>query len=176
MPFWAYMLHCADRTFYVGHTDDLEKRVGEHGRDHVAVRDREPDCLLARGLDDPGVPLGPALPVELRDDLLGRAGLAVELPRRHRLDRVGHGDDPRPQGDVLGGETVGVAVAVPPLVVVADDRSCAREQVERLQQLVADQRMLFRDQPLLVVQRAGRGVMSADELLRGFAIPPGTRL
>jgi methionyl-tRNA formyltransferase len=28
----------------------------------------------------------------------------------------------------------------------------------------------------IVVQRAGRGVMSADELLRGFAIPPGTRL
>ena len=30
-------------------------------------------------------------------------------------------------------------------------------------------------QPILV-QRAGRGVMSADELLRGFAIPAGTRL
>ena len=28
----------------------------------------------------------------------------------------------------------------------------------------------------VVVQRAGRGVMSADELLRGFAIPVGTRL
>jgi methionyl-tRNA formyltransferase len=28
----------------------------------------------------------------------------------------------------------------------------------------------------VVVQRAGRGVMSADELLRGFAIPPGARL
>lgn len=30
-------------------------------------------------------------------------------------------------------------------------------------------------QPILV-QRAGRGIMSADELLRGFAIPVGTRL
>jgi methionyl-tRNA formyltransferase len=28
----------------------------------------------------------------------------------------------------------------------------------------------------IVVQRAGRGVMSADELLRGFPIPAGTRL
>jgi methionyl-tRNA formyltransferase len=27
-----------------------------------------------------------------------------------------------------------------------------------------------------IVQRAGRGVMTADELLRGFAIPPGTQL
>lgn len=28
----------------------------------------------------------------------------------------------------------------------------------------------------IIVQRAGRGIMSADELLRGFAIPAGTRL
>jgi putative endonuclease len=30
MSFWAYMLHCADRSFYVGHTDDLEVRIGAH--------------------------------------------------------------------------------------------------------------------------------------------------
>lgn len=30
MPFWAYMLYCADRSFYVGHTDDLEARLGQH--------------------------------------------------------------------------------------------------------------------------------------------------
>ena len=30
MPFWAYMLHCADRSFYVGHTDDLDARIGAH--------------------------------------------------------------------------------------------------------------------------------------------------
>ena len=30
MSFWAYMLHCADRSFYVGHTDDLDARVGAH--------------------------------------------------------------------------------------------------------------------------------------------------
>ena len=27
MPFWTYMLHCADRTFYVGHSDDREARL-----------------------------------------------------------------------------------------------------------------------------------------------------
>jgi len=32
MPFWAYMLHCADRTFYVCYTDDLGKRVGQDER------------------------------------------------------------------------------------------------------------------------------------------------
>lgn len=29
MPFWTYMLHCADRSFYVGHTDNLETRIGQ---------------------------------------------------------------------------------------------------------------------------------------------------
>jgi putative endonuclease len=30
MSFWAYMLHCADRSFYVGHTEDLEHRMAQH--------------------------------------------------------------------------------------------------------------------------------------------------
>ena len=30
MSFWAYMLRCADGSYYVGHTEDLEARVGAH--------------------------------------------------------------------------------------------------------------------------------------------------
>ncbi|MBU7579603.1 MAG: Mov34/MPN/PAD-1 family protein [Porphyrobacter sp.] len=30
MAFWAYMLHCRGGAFYTGHTDDLERRMGEH--------------------------------------------------------------------------------------------------------------------------------------------------
>ena len=30
MAFWVYMLRCADGSYYVGHTDDIEKRVAEH--------------------------------------------------------------------------------------------------------------------------------------------------
>jgi putative endonuclease len=29
MAFWVYLLRCADGS-YAGHTDDLEKRIGEH--------------------------------------------------------------------------------------------------------------------------------------------------
>jgi predicted GIY-YIG superfamily endonuclease len=29
-PFFVYMLRCCDSTFYVGSTDDLERRVAEH--------------------------------------------------------------------------------------------------------------------------------------------------
>ena len=28
--FWAYMLHCRGGYFYVGHTDDLERRIAQH--------------------------------------------------------------------------------------------------------------------------------------------------
>jgi tRNA/rRNA methyltransferase len=31
MPFWTYLLRCSDDSFYVGHTDDLERRLAEHG-------------------------------------------------------------------------------------------------------------------------------------------------
>jgi putative endonuclease len=30
LTFWVYLLRCADASYYAGHTDDLEKRVGEH--------------------------------------------------------------------------------------------------------------------------------------------------
>ncbi|WP_118856898.1 GIY-YIG nuclease family protein [Sphingomonas mesophila] len=32
MSFWAYMLHCNAGRFYVGHTDDLERRIAQHER------------------------------------------------------------------------------------------------------------------------------------------------
>ncbi len=30
MPSWAYMLHCADGSYYVGCTTDLDTRIGQH--------------------------------------------------------------------------------------------------------------------------------------------------
>jgi putative endonuclease len=30
MAFWTYMVHCADQTFYVGHTENLGRRIGQH--------------------------------------------------------------------------------------------------------------------------------------------------
>lgn len=29
-PFFTYILHCSDGSYYVGHTDDLSKRLDEH--------------------------------------------------------------------------------------------------------------------------------------------------
>ena len=30
MPFYTYMLHCGDRSFYTGHTDHLQTRIAQH--------------------------------------------------------------------------------------------------------------------------------------------------
>ena len=30
MQFWVYILECSDRSYYTGHTNDLEKRIAEH--------------------------------------------------------------------------------------------------------------------------------------------------
>ena len=30
MAFWTYILRCCDGRFYVGHTDNLEIRIGQH--------------------------------------------------------------------------------------------------------------------------------------------------
>ncbi len=36
MTFWAYMLHCRGGAFYVGHTDNLDYRIGQHQSGLVA--------------------------------------------------------------------------------------------------------------------------------------------
>ena len=30
MSFWVYILHCADHSYYTGHTDNLEERIAKH--------------------------------------------------------------------------------------------------------------------------------------------------
>ena len=30
MPFYVYILRCADGTYYTGHTDDLDRRMAQH--------------------------------------------------------------------------------------------------------------------------------------------------
>lgn len=38
MAFWAYIIKCADGSYYTGHTDDLELRIAQHHSGHF------PDC------------------------------------------------------------------------------------------------------------------------------------
>jgi predicted GIY-YIG superfamily endonuclease len=48
MAFYAYILLCSDRSYYTGHTEDLEHRVAEHqhGRSGGYTRKRRPVRLV----------------------------------------------------------------------------------------------------------------------------------
>ena len=41
MGFHVYILRCSDASYYIGHTDDLERRVGEHEHGGVTVYTRK---------------------------------------------------------------------------------------------------------------------------------------
>lgn len=45
--FWIYRLRCADGSFYLGHTDDIERRLDEHhaGRCACYTQSRRPLVL-----------------------------------------------------------------------------------------------------------------------------------
>jgi len=47
-PFWAYMLRCVDDSFYVGHTDDIERRLNQHNDGNYCryTRSRRPLHLI----------------------------------------------------------------------------------------------------------------------------------
>ena len=48
MTFWTYLLRCADGSYYAGHTDDLERRIGQHGAGEIAgyTQTRRPVSLF----------------------------------------------------------------------------------------------------------------------------------
>lgn len=48
MPFYVYLLRCADRSYYTGHTDNLEARIAQHqlGQTPCYTVRRRPVTLL----------------------------------------------------------------------------------------------------------------------------------
>ena len=49
MSFWVYILECSDRSFYTGHTDDLEARLDMHVTGRIVgcyTRKRRPISLV----------------------------------------------------------------------------------------------------------------------------------
>jgi predicted GIY-YIG superfamily endonuclease len=48
MAFWCYILRCADGRYYTGHTDNLERRIGQHqAGGHCAFTERRRPVELA---------------------------------------------------------------------------------------------------------------------------------
>jgi putative endonuclease len=48
MAFWTYTLHCNGGAFYVGHTDNLERRIAQHETGAIAgfTHDKLPVTLV----------------------------------------------------------------------------------------------------------------------------------
>jgi hypothetical protein len=99
-------------------------------------------------------------------------GAAIGAVRRHRVEGVGDGDDPRAERDRLPGQAAGIAVAVEPLVVVADHRGDRRvaeaaDHVGAVAGVAADHvELQLREAPRLVEDRPRR-VQLADVVQRG---------
>ena len=99
------------------------------------------------------------VPLSADDDpaRLGRARSAgaVGAVGRQRVERVGDREHARGERDVLAGQPVGVAVAVPALVVVAHDELGLAEEVDVAQDLPADDRVALHQRALGLVERLG---------------------
>ena len=70
------------------------------------------------GIDDPGVPPGAATGLEDLVDLRRREPLAIDAVARHGIERVGDGEDPGLEGDLLAREMIGISRPVQALMVV----------------------------------------------------------
>ena len=48
MSFWAYILRCSDGSYYTGHTDNLDARIGQHqsGQTPGYTQQRRPVTLV----------------------------------------------------------------------------------------------------------------------------------
>jgi hypothetical protein len=88
--------------------------------------------------------------LELGARLVERHPLAVRALGGHGTEGVGHGDDARLERDVLAGQPVGVAVAVPALVVVEDRGRDRSQRTDLVDQPVADPRVQLHHAELLV--------------------------
>ena len=96
----------------------------------------------------------------LLDDLLNgrcpRPRLPVRPIGRHRIERVGDGENAGAPGDLLSLQVVGIAHAVPPLVVGTNDlQPFAVEQRYAAEHLLADDRVCLHHAALGVVVRPG---------------------
>ena len=94
-------------------------------------------------------------------------GAPVRTIRRDRVERVGDGEDPGPERDLLADEPIGIAVAVPALVVRSHDVDAwAAEERDAAEHLRAEDGVGLHQPPLGLGQRrpacagSGRGCRS----------------
>src|SRR5262245_61184370 len=107
-------------------------------RDLDLARDDE----AAEGAHERGVELRARAALDLAGRLLEAARWLVAGEARHRVEGVGERDDARLERDRVAGEALGIARAVPPLVVVVDGRSDLRPDADAVEHAEAEHRVL----------------------------------
>src|SRR5262245_30002008 len=131
--------------------DRGEERVG-HGE--LATDAPQRAFPRAEGVDHRGV----ELPAGLSDQLTARGGPAERTPvrpvARHRVERVGNGEDPRRHRDLRRNQRVRIPAAVPALVVRAHDLEPATLQERHpAEELLAEDRVRLHQAALGIVER-----------------------
>jgi energy-coupling factor transporter ATP-binding protein EcfA2 len=135
-------------------------RGGWFGRKRSGLADSP-----AERVDDARVELRAGAAPHLGERLCFGAGCAVGAVGRHGAEGVAGADDARDERDLLAGEPVRVAAAVPVLVAGADDAAdVAEEPADPLEQPLALDRVRLDDGPLVVGERAGLGDDLAGDL------------
>src|SRR5689334_19947407 len=125
-------------------------QVVAHGLDVELDGDQE-------RIDEHRVELPAPLAPHLRDRLFRAPRRAVRPGVDDGIEGVDDPDDPGAERDRIAAQAVGVAAAIPALVVVADDRPERRAPGEGQADPLADDRVAPHLGPLPVGQRAGLG-------------------
>jgi len=121
---------------------------------------------VGEGAHHPRGELATAAPLELhRRRLHGQRIWAIGRASDHGIERLGHRAHLRQTWNLLAAQAVGVALAVPPLVVVVEDRHLTAEAGDGGEELGAGARMVGKVVPRLGRQK-GPLVAMADLRLR----------
>src|SRR2546425_10172033 len=86
---------------------------------------------VVEDVDESRVELCPGSSLDLGDRVLPASGAPIRPLARHRVERVRDREDASPERDLVGREVVGIALAVPALVVRADDAGSLSSQQGR---------------------------------------------
>jgi hypothetical protein len=123
-------------------------------RSTAGSRDERPgDRKTSAGTD--GIELAPGLVEQFCSSEIAAAGLSIGTGLDHRGESIGDCDNPGAQRNLLGRETVGIPVSVPPLVMAADDGEELRRAHVRLEQPLAFSWMALHRKALPRLERAG---------------------
>src|SRR3954465_6735111 len=103
--------------------------------------------------DDRGVELEAGAAVQLEERLGRRDGVAEDARARHRVERVGDGDDPRADRYLRRVDAARIAETVHPLLRAAHQIGGRREVRNRANEVGADRRVPANQELLLFGQR-----------------------